>query len=199
VYFAALSFTVVTVDHRSLYSDRYYVILLVPAAISILFTFDKLVLPHLRLSFRQTQIGLVLIFVLWSIYPFYSFREYLLKARVLGEPSGANMFNNQTYREMTLVTEMQRLRDEHPEKTFYSNYSDAVWFYTRKPVTPSPIGNDDSLTTYAGWPYDKPGYIIWFEPNEYKHYLPPEKIAEFADVQLIFDGQGGKIYYVQAR
>jgi hypothetical protein len=59
--------------------------------------------------------------------------------------------------------------------------------------------SDDSLTTYMGWPHDQPGYIIWFEPNEYKHYLPPDKIAEFADVQLIFDGEGGKIYYVQAR
>jgi hypothetical protein len=94
---------------------------------------------------------------------------------------------------------MQRLREEQPDRTFYTNYSDAVWFYTRKPVTPSPIINDDPLTTYAGWPHNKPGYIIWFEPNEYKHYLPPEKVAEFADVQLIFDGGGGKIYSVQAR
>lgn len=199
VYFVALAFTVVTADHRDLFSDRYYVILLVPTAIFILFTFEKLVLPHLKLSPQQLQMGLVLIFALWSVYPFYSFREYLLKARVQGEPSGGNMFNNQTYHEMTLITEMQRLREEQPDKTFYSNYSDAVWFYTRKPVTPAPIVNDDPLTTYAGWPYDKPGYIIWFEPNEYKHYLPPDKIAEFADVQLIFQGNGGKIYYVQAR
>jgi hypothetical protein len=199
VYFIALAATIVTADHRSLFSDRYYVILLVPTAILILFTFDKLVSPHLKLSLRQVQIGLVLVFALWSVYPFYSFREYLLEAMVQGEPTGGNMFNNRTYREMDLIAEMQRLREEQPDKTFYSNYSDAVWFYTRKPVTPSLIINDDQLVTSAGWPYEQPGYIIWFEPNEYKHYLPPEKIAEFADVQLIFDGEGGKIYYVQAR
>jgi hypothetical protein len=199
VYFAALSFTVVTADHRSLYSDRYYVILLVPTAILILFTFDKLVAPNLTLSPQQAQIGLIIIFISWSIYPFYSFQEYLQKARVQGEPTGGNMFNNQTYREMELVAEMQKLRKEQPGKIFYSNYSDAVWFYTRKPVTPSPIITDDPLTIYAGWPHNKPGYIIWFEPNEYKHYLPPERVAEFADVQLIFDGSGGKIYSVQAR
>ncbi len=199
VYFVALSLTVVTADHRDLYSDRYYVILLVPTAIFILLTFDKLVLPHLNLSWRQVQIGLVLLFVLWSVYPLYSFREYLLKARELGEPTGANMFNNRTYREMALVTEMQKLREENPDKTFYSNYSDAVWFYTRKPVTPSLFVTDNPSVTYAGWPHDKPGYIIWFEPNEYKHYLPPEKIAAFADVRLVFDGKGGKIYSVQAR
>jgi hypothetical protein len=199
IYFVALSLTVVTADHRSLYSDRYYVILLVPTAILILLTFDTLIVPHLTLSSRQIQAGLVLIFAVWAIYPFYSFREYLLEASVQGEPTGGNMFNNQTYREMDLVIEMQRLRRQEPDRTFYSNYSDAVWFYTRKPVTPAPIAADDVLTTYAGWPHDKPGYMIWFEPNEYKHYLPPERIAEFADVQLIFDGEGGKIYSVQAR
>jgi hypothetical protein len=199
VYFIALSLTVVTADHRDLFSDRYYVILLVPTAILIFFTFDKLVLPHLNISLRQVHIGLVTLFVFWSIYPFFSFREYLLESRELGEPSGANMFNNRAYHEMTVVTEMQRLREEQPDKTFYTNYSDAVWFYTRRPVIPSPIVADNPIETYAGWPFDQPGYIIWFEPNEYKHYLPPEKIAEFADVQLIYQGTGGKIYQVQAR
>jgi hypothetical protein len=199
VYFVALALTIVTADHRDLFSDRYYVILLVPTAIFILLTFDKLVLPHLNLSQTQVEIGLVLIFALWSIYPFYSFREYLLEAREQGEPSGANMFNNQTYHEMTVVTEMQKLREEQPDKTFYTNYSDAVWFYTRKSVTPSPIVTDNPIVAYAGWPFDKPGYLIWFEPNEYKHYLPPDKIGEFADVELIYQGTGGKIYYVQAR
>lgn len=199
VYFVALSLTVVTADQRDLFADRYYVILLVPTAILILLTFDKLVLPHLNLSFQQVQMGLILVFALWSIYPLYSFREYLSKAREVGEPTGGNMFNNRTYHEMALIPEMQKLREEYPDKTFYSNYSDAVWFYTRKPVTPSPIIVDDLSATYAGWPHDKPGYIIWFEPNEYKHYLPPEKIAAFADVQLIFEGTGGKIYSVEAR
>ena len=199
IYFVAVAVTIVTADHRDLFSDRYYVILLVPTAILILLTFDKLVLPHLNISSRQVQIGLMLVFALWSIYPFYSFREYLSEAIERGEPSGANMFNNQTYHEMTLVTEMQRLREAQPDKTFYSNYSDAVWFHTRKPVKPAPVVRDDPLVAYAGWPHDRPGYIIWFEPNEYKHYLPPEQVAEFADVQLIFDGKGGKIYSVQAR
>ncbi|HLO28514.1 MAG TPA: hypothetical protein VK249_05235 [Anaerolineales bacterium] len=199
IYFTALAFTVVTADHRDLYSDRYYVILLVPTALLIWLTFDKLIAPHLGLSSRQVQIALMLIFGLWLVYPFYSFSEYLREAREQGEPSGANMFNNRAYHEMTVITEMQKIREEQPEGIFYSNYSDAVWFYTRKPVRPSPFVVDDPLVKYAGWPFDKPGYIIWFEPNEYKHYLPPDKIGEFADVKLIFQGKGGKIYYVQAR
>ena len=199
VYFAALSFTVVTADHRDLFSDRYYVILLVPTAILILLTFQKLVLPHLRLSPRQIQSGLLLVFALWVVYPFYSFREYLVEARERGEPSGANMFNNQTYHEMDVVAEMQKLRMEHPEETFYSNYSDAVWFWTRKPVTPSLVVTDDPVEAYMGWPHEQSGYLVWFEPNEYKHYLPPEEIKQIANLELIYAGKGGKIYYVQAR
>jgi hypothetical protein len=156
-------------------------------------------LPHLDLSPQQVRIALSLIFALWSVYPLYSFREYLSEAIQQGEPSGANMFNNRTYHEMTMVAEMQKIRDQQPDTPVYSNYSDAVWFYTRRPVNPAPIVTQDPLLTYAGWPFDKPGYLFWFEPNEYKHYLSPEKIGQFANVKLIFDGKGGKIYYVQAR
>ena len=200
VYFVAVALTIVTDDHRDLFSDRYYVILLVPTAIFFLFTFDFLIAPHLRLSSQQAGIALVLLFALWSVYPFYSFREYLIESSVQGEPSGANMFNGRTYHEMGVVAEMQRIRAEQPQKTFYSNYVDAVWFFTRKPVAILPFVTDgDPAQVYAGWPYDRPGYIIWFEPNEYKHYLPPKEIEKFAHLELIYQGTGGKIYYVEAR
>lgn len=199
VYFIALALTVITQDHRDLFSDRYYVILLVPAAILLLLTFDKLILPHLSVPARKIQTASVLIFLLWAIYPIYSAAEYLSEARETGEPTGANMFNNRTYREMPVVEEMLKIRAARPQETFYSNYVDAVWFYTRQPVSLLPFVDDDAPTVYAGWPHDQPGYIIWFEPNEYKHYLEPEKIAEFANVELIYEGEGGKIYYVQAK
>jgi hypothetical protein len=199
VYFIALALTVITNDHRDLFSDRYYVILLVPVTILIFLTFDQLVLPYLNLSSRQIQTALILVFALWAIYPVYSTQEYLREASREGEPSGANMFNNRTYHDMPMVAEMQKLRAEQPQETFYSNYVDAVWFYTRKPVSLLPFVNDDPVTAYAGWPYNNPGYIIWFEPNEYKHYLAPQKIAEFANVTLIYHGRDGEIYHVQAR
>ena len=109
------------------------------------------------------------------------------------------MFNSRVYREMPVVAQLQKLRAEQPQATFYSNYVDAVWFYTRQPVALLPFVDDDAPTVYAGWPYDQPGYIIWFEPNEYKHYLAPAKIAEFANLKLIYEGDGVKIYYVQAK
>ena len=103
VYFFALALTVITQDHRDLFSDRYYVILQVPAAIFLLLTFDKLVLPHLNVSARQIQATLILLFMAWSVYPVYSTGEYLWDAIQQGEPTGANMFNNRFYREMPVV------------------------------------------------------------------------------------------------
>jgi hypothetical protein len=52
---------------------------------------------------------------------------------------------------------------------------------------------------YAGWPDDKPGYILWFLPNEFKHVVPPDLLAEIADVQLVFSSDRGLIYSVQAK
>ena len=145
------------------------------------------------------QTAVALVFAIWSVYPVYSAAEYLFEAVQQGEPSGANMFNNRKYREMPVVAQMLKIRAEQPQQTFYSNYVDAVWFYTRRPVALLPFVDDDAPTVYAGWPHDQPGYIIWFEPNEYKHYLSPQKIAEFANVSMIYEGKGGQIYYVQAR
>ena len=52
---------------------------------------------------------------------------------------------------------------------------------------------------YTGWPGDKPGYILWFLPNEFKHVVPPELLAEIADVELVFASERGMIYSVEAR
>ena len=199
VYFMAVALTAVTGDHRDLFSDRYYVILLVPTAILVFLTFDKLILPHFNVSLRKVLTALTLVFVVWSMYPIYSTSEYLVEASDVGEPSGGNMFNSRVYRDMPVVAQLKKLRAEQPQATFYSNYVDAVWFYTRQPVSLLPFADDDAPTLYSGWPHDQPGYIIWFEPNEYKHYLAPAKIAEFANVTLVYEGKGGKIYYVQSQ
>ena len=58
---------------------------------------------------------------------------------------------------------------------------------------------DEIRKTYSGWPGDKPGYILWFLPNEFKHVVPPELLAEFADVKPVFTSDQGLIYSVQAK
>lgn len=195
IYFTAVTVTIITADHRDLYSDRYYFIMLVPVLVLLFVTFDKLILPHLRFSARQVQYGLIALFALWSVYPLYTLQEYMRESRMDGEPSSVNMFNTRKYNEMDLIAETQELRQREPGAIFYSNYVDAVWFYTRMPVTLLPFVTDQPTQ----WDENKPGYIVWFEPNEYKHYVSPETIAEFANVSLVYEGKGGKIYYVEAR
>ena len=125
--------------------------------------------------------------------------EYISEARRDGEPSSVNLFNTRRYNEMALITEIKKLRAREPDAIVYSNYVDAVWFYTRMPVALLPFVNDDPSEGYGNWPGDRPGYVIWFEPNEYKHYISPKMIAEFANIKVVYKGTGGKIYYVQSR
>ena len=37
------------------------------------------------------------------------------------------------------------------------------------------------------------------QPNEFKHVVPPESLAEIADVKLIFESESGLVYSVQAK
>jgi hypothetical protein len=199
VYFSALAVTVVTSDHRFLFSDRYYVILLVPTIILVWLTYEHLIKPHLRFSEHYLNYGLIAAFILWSVYPLYSLREYTANALQQGEPSEYNLFNTRAYHEMKVVTAIQRLREQQPNALVYSNYTEAVWFFTRKPVQPSLTDNVSDKEIYSGWPQGNSGYLVWFKPNEYKHYLPPEKLAGFAKLDLIYSDPSGDIYYVQAR
>jgi len=200
VYFSAVALTIITSDHRYLHSDRYYVILLVPTMIFAFVTYDQLIRPHIKLSARQAAYGLVVIFALWTVYPLYGIHEYLVNALERGEPSDYNLFNTRAYHDSMIVPEMQRLRENQPDAIVYSNYVDAVWFYTRKPAAILPIRDVADLTaTYAGWPHDKAGYIVWFKPNEYKHYLSPEELAQFGSLELIYSNPSGDIYFVQSR
>jgi hypothetical protein len=134
------------------------------------------------------------------VYPIYSLREYLSNALVRGEPSEYNLFNTRTYHDSKIVPEMQKMRADQPDAIFYSNYIDAVWFYTRKPVRFLPNRNVSDLTVaYTGWPHDNPGYIVWFKPNEYKHYLSPDELSQFGSLRLIYTDESGDIYYAQSR
>jgi hypothetical protein len=201
VYFAAVVLTIITGDHQWLDADdRYYVILLVPVILLVVFTFDILIRPHVSLSLRQINLALVFVFVCWSVYPLYGMREYLTTALAIGEPSGYNRFNTLTFQESGIVAEMQKLRADQLGTIVYSNYGDAVWFYTRKPVQILPVrDSSDPAAVYAGWPKDKPGYIVWFKPNEYKHYLSPDELSQFSVLELMYSDPSGDIYYVRPR
>jgi hypothetical protein len=118
-----------------------------------------------------------------------------------GEASDYNLFNTQAYHENDIVLEAQKLTKVEPNAILYSNFVDVIWFYTRKDafILPSAfVANPNQV--YAGWPYNKNGaYIFWFEPYEFGFDLPPNQIAKFADLHVIFRSSQGKIYFAQAQ
>jgi hypothetical protein len=121
-----------------------------------------------------------------------------------GEASGYNVYNNRAFHENPIIKAMQKIALEEPSATIYSNYTDGVWFFTRResPVMPRSftMDLDEIQQNYPGWPGDKPGYIIWILPNSiYRHAVPPKLLAEIADLELILKMEEGEIYKVKAK
>ena len=145
------------------------------------------------------------VFFLWlAIYPGWSLVKYVSASMQNGEASGYNVYNNRAFHENPIVKEMQRIAQENPDATLYSNYTDGVWFFTRResPIMPRSFTMDlnEIKQNYAGWPQDKPGYIIWILPNSiYRNVIPPKLLAEIADLELIVKIEEGEVYRVTSR
>jgi len=200
-----LALTVVTRDHLDPYSDRYYVGFLASVIVFLFITLDTLVLPRLRIDLVKSRTIVAVLFGIWFLaYPAFSMYKYILASMANGEASNYNYYNNRAFNENPAIPVIQELVAEYPEAYFYSNYADGIWFFTRlgAPLMPRSsvdMNLDIIRENYAGWPGDKPGYILWFLPNEFKHVVPPELLAEIADVKMIFESDHGLIYSVQAR
>ena len=208
VYFFLLAFTVITADHLDLTSDRYYVIIH-PIVLAFLFiTLDKLVFSHINFNTRVMNYSMIAFVGLWFIYPLYAVQGYLRLSLVQGEPSNYNVANSAQYREMGVVKAAQNIIGENPSAALYTNYLNIVWFIYQRPVTQLPFidstqSRDERSAAlqkyYPGWPADKSGYIIWFTPNQYHFYAPPDDLSSIADLKLLYQDKTGEIYYVQAK
>lgn len=200
-----LMYTVTTEDHVDLFSDRYYVGLLSQVLILLFVALDTLVFPHLKINTKIAQAGLAAMLGLWlAVYPGWSLVKYTSESLVWGEASGYNVYNNHRFHNHPIVKSMQAIAAEDPSATLYSNYTDAVWFFTRResPVTPRSftMDLDEIERNFAGWPGDKPGYLFWILPNSiYRHAVPPKLLAEIADLELMYKLEEGEVYRVKAR
>jgi len=150
------------------------------------------------------RLVVIIVFALWLIYPVFSVYKYVGLARAKGDVT-YNRYNTRAMHQSNIVRVLQDIGKEDGQ-TIYSNYQAAAWFYTRKNVSESPRGSilekinvDNLLKTYQGWPWDKPGYLVWFLPNDYKHVLGPQNLARLADLELIYKDKDGEVYRVRAR
>jgi len=200
-----LMYSVTTEDHVDLFSDRYYVGLLSLVLVILFVLLDSLILPHVKLNLQVVQKTFVVVFFIWlAAYPGWSLMKYVSTSIEKGEASGYNVYNNRAFHENRIIKAMQKIALEEPSATIYSNYTDGVWFFTRResPVMPRSftMDLDEIQQNYPGWPGDKPGYIIWILPNSiYRHAVPPKLLAEIADLELIVKIEDGEIYRVKAK
>lgn len=200
-----IALVIVTGDHQDPYSDRYYVGFLASVIVLLFVTLDTLVLPRLRVDKGRSRSVVAVLFGIWLlVYPTYSMYKYISASMADGEISNYNYYNRRVYHENPAIPVFNKLIREHPKATFYSNYSDGMWFHTRHSTLLMPRTSPDMDMTvirknYSGWPGDKPGYILWFLPNEYKHVVPPRLLSEIADVEMVFTSEHGRIYSVQAK
>lgn len=200
-----LMYSVTTEDHVDLFSDRYYVGLLSIVLVILFIAFDGLILPHLKFNVTVIQKAMVVLFVAWlAIYPGWSMVKYVSESVEKGEASNYNVYNNRTFHENPIIKLMQKIADENPFAVLYSNYTDGVWFFTRResPIMPRSFTMDlnEIQQNYAGWPHDKPGYIIWILPNSiYRHAVPPELLAEIANLELVYKIEEGEVYRVSEK
>jgi hypothetical protein len=200
-----LMYSVTTEDHVDLFSDRYYVGLLSQALIVLFVATDALVLPHAKFDSKALQYSSAAVFAIWLfVYPGWSMVKYISASMEIGEASGYNVYNNYGFHNHPLTGLMRKIAAEEPSAALYSNYTDGVWFFTRResPVTPRSFTMDiDEIgQTYAGWPGDRPGYLFWYLPNSvYRHAVPPKLLAQIADLELLYKLEEGEVYRVEAK
>lgn len=204
VYYFLLAYTVNTIDHRDLTSDRYYVILFPILLILLLLTVEHLILPRLPQK-RLFQLSAAALALLWLIYPIYDLQGYLRLSLVNGEPSNYNIYNSSAFMNMKVTQVGRELAQANPDAAIYSNYVNLLWFQYKRPIhTLLPVDNElpqeqriaNLQAAYPGWPGAETGYIIWYTPNEYKYLASPADLSLIANLKLIYKDDNGEIYKV---
>jgi len=203
INFCATTFMAQTKDHRELASDRYYVQSLAFILVIGFLTFEHLIRPHLRFSARQIQIGLVVLVLLWSALPLVRLNKYLQASLQDGE-AGYNLHNLRKYHTSDIIAQTKRIAAQEPEASLFSNLPAPVWFFVRKPLVRLIPQNrnwtkDDFKVAMDGWPGNQTGYIIWFTDDPYRVWYKPEDLSLVAELDPVYLGEDGVIYYVSAR
>lgn len=196
VYFFSTSANIISRHHRDILSDRYYVIVMLPVLVILFSILDRLVLPHLRFSPRVVSLGMLIVFALWSVYPFARVEKYIRSANA-GEWHNYNVFNNRVYRHSEIIQQAQKLLVNEPDAVVYSNVPRAAWFYLRRPIQRVPsAGSSTAQSTFpAGWP-ETPGYLVWFNRDPYQYSDDPDRLAPYVHMELLSRAEDGRIYFI---
>jgi hypothetical protein len=182
------------------------VIIIVPILAFIFISFDHLVLPHIPqvgFFFQRRKIALLVLSLLWLVYPLSKEYKYLQSSLANGE-NGYNQYNTLAFHQSETLRQVKLLLEKEPNANLYSNILPVVWFYTRHtlvlpPAQDFPRTKDEIKADLAGWPYNKPGYYIWFEPDPFELFMPLDDLYLVADMAVVKKMSDGMIVRVWAR
>jgi hypothetical protein len=204
IYLVFLVFTSNSVDTSYAYFDRYYIALLPPLLILVFAALQVLASASPAGWKRGVRLIGLVVFAMWLAYPAYNVYKYIVRSRSEGVAS-YNKYNTRQLRQAEIIQAVKELNTQE-QLALYSNYPAAVWFYTRQEAFNSPRGEivgvidfNEVLKSYQGWPYNQPGYLVWFLPNEYDHVLEPRLLAQLAEIKVVYRGKDGLIYQIKAR
>lgn len=116
--------------------------------------------------------------------------------------AGENAFNTKEWRENSVMNYWLEHQPQG-EYVLFSNYPDAIAFYTWHGSSPSPrkfsgpYGKEEFPVTQYTSELFASGldvYIIWIEPNAYSFFYPVEELGAIANIKPVFISKDGGIY-----
>jgi hypothetical protein len=203
LYFTSLLFSVNSDDTNLPYYDRYQVVLLVPLLV-LAFTFlQQVLLSRAGKLPVLAKAALLFISAVWLVYPCFRMVKYVIQSRAEGEIT-YNRYNTRRLQQLKIV-EILKSDPRYQDQYIYTNYPAVAWFFTRGNIYASPRAKiteektlDKLLNRYHGWPGDRPGYLVWFIPNEYLHVYEPDDLRKLAELKQVYRGVDGEVYQVKS-
>jgi len=205
VYGAVLIFNISSYELKRLGSDRVHIVILPALLLLMAIMGEQLIEAAKR---RVPPAGLyaavVLIFLIWAIYPIGKGADYVRESIAHGDVSAHNSINKGYIRDSSLAGFLGELAMDGPQ--FYSNGGDTVWFILRTQVQALPtLESSDRMLElqqrFQGWPGGQgDGYIIWINAEAHKtNYATPEELSRIAEVIALYQDADGSVYSVSPR
>jgi hypothetical protein len=206
VYIGVLIFNI-TSELQGLETDRAHIILL-PSLLIILLSIGSRLIKAVTEKFRIISVRsiVILLFLIWSVYPVSKTYSYVERSRVNGDVSSYNSLNKVNIRYTSFANYLSSLNMQN--KQFYSNGEAAVWFIIRVQVHSLPKSDSGHRPTqsfleehYNGWPgHGNDGYLIWFNSYASKEYLAtPEELDIIASVNQVYSDENGIVYSLKSQ
>ena len=207
IYLLILIPTTITFDHTHPYDDRFQVVVFLPVWILAFRLLQEAIINPLKeRGWHIAQRIIVLMVILWSIYPISLLQAYVRDSIENGEAL-YNLYNHRRFQESPVA----RYIAEHPldpSLPVYSNDPEAAYLFTRQITHYSPrdfdnYDRDDEYlhAHYRGWPEEGRVIWVWFTTRgDRRNFFNPGDLAEIATVETLFSqSQAGGVYVVISR